>query len=281
MAQRITMDQLLEHVGELPPIPQVAQRALQVIRNPQSNMAELAELLSLDEAMTSLVLRWSNSSYYGLRYPVATVQQAVVYLGHRTLHSLILAASVASILNRAVPGYHLERGQLWRHSLGTAVGARTVAAQFGAKLAEEAYHAGLLCDIGKLAMDMLLRRMPEYEPDQSIQGFNELETEYFGFDHAQLGAEMACRWGLPAALVDAIANHHSPSEATDGRILADAVHLSDAAMMMMGIGIGRDGLQYVLDPGAIERMNWDEQHLMELSEQVVTFIEETSNILLV
>lgn len=277
MTAKIDVKDLLDRVSELPPMPQIAQKALGLIRNPKSNMADLAGILAKDQAMTSLVLRWANSAYYGLKYPVSTVQQAVTYLGQRTLHSLILAASVAALLDRPAPGYNLDRGELWKHSLGVACGARLIAAKFGNQIAEEAYHAGLLCDIGKLAFEILLRNVDTSTPDWQGVSFSELETSHFGISHATLGAEMTRRWRLPGQLIDAITYHHEPSQATDGAILAAAVHIADAAMMMLGIGIGRDGLQYNLDAAACERVGWDETGLVDLLERVVPFIEEADS----
>jgi putative nucleotidyltransferase with HDIG domain len=274
MKSNADLNKLIARLGELPPMPQVAQKALELIRDPESNMADLARVLAMDEAMASLVLRWANSAYYGLRNPVSTVQQAVTFLGQRTLHSLVLAASVASLLERPAPGYGLERGELWRHALGVAAGARLLAAPFGNILAEEAYHAGLLCDIGKLALEMLLRSVDLSQPHFQNRPFSELEVELFGVDHATLGAELARRWHLPDTLVDAIAHHHLPSQAQKGAVLAAAVHLADAALMMMGIGLGRDGLQYPLDPVACQRLGWSENRFGELADKVLPFIEE-------
>jgi len=255
-------------------MPQVAQKALDLIRDPKSDMADVAKILTMDEAMTSLVLRWANSAYYGLKYPVSTVHQAVTYLGYRTLHSLILAASVASFLERPAPGYALERGELWRHSIAVAAGARLIAADFGQKISEEAYHAGLLCDIGKLALEILLRNTNTTQPDWQGQSFNDLEAAHFGVDHAALGAELGRRWRLPNPLIDAIAHHHHPSQANEGAILAAAVHLADAVAMTLGIGLGKDGLQYTLDPVAVERMNWNDKKLNDLADRILPFVEE-------
>jgi putative nucleotidyltransferase with HDIG domain len=270
----LTVNDLINRIGELPPMPQVAQRALELIRDPDSNMSELANVLVMDEAMASLVLRWANSAYYSLKYPVSTVQQAVTYLGHRTLHSLILAASVAALLERPAPGYALERGELWRHSIGIAAAARLIASKYGNQVAEEAYHAGLLCDIGKLAYEIILRNVDTTAPEWQGKPFSDLETAHFGIDHAALGAELATRWRLPRSLIDAIANHHTPAKSSDGAVLASAVHLADATIMMMGIGIGRDGLQYSLDPTAVERMGWNDAKFQEVAVRVVPFIEE-------
>jgi putative nucleotidyltransferase with HDIG domain len=274
MTTRVSQEELIARIGELPPIPQVAQRALELIRDPESSTSDLAGVLAMDEAMSSLVLRWANSAYYGLKYPVSTVQQAVVYLGQRTLHSLILAASVASLLDRPAPGYALGRGELWRHSLGMAAGARILAAKFGSQAAEEAYYAGLLSDIGKLAFEVLLRNVDTSTPDWTAGSFEEMERAHFGIDHTDLGAVLARRWRLPNALVDAIAHHHQPSKASEGAVLAAAVHVADAAMMMLGIGLGSDGLQHTLDPVACERLGWSDARLDELAERVLPFIEE-------
>ncbi len=267
-------DGLLARVSELPPIPQVAQKALELIRDPNSSMTELANLLVMDEALAGLVLRWVNSAYYGLSQQVSTVHQAIVYLGQRTLHSLILAASVASYLNRPAPGYALERGDLWRHSLGMAAGARLLASKFGSQAAEEAYHAGLLSDIGKLAFEVLLRNENTAAPDWNSGSFEEMEQAHFGVDHATLGAELARRWQLPLPLIDAIAHHHQPLKASEGAFLAAVVHVADAAMLMLGVGLGSDGLQYNLDPVVCERLGWSDARLEELAERVLPFIEE-------
>lgn len=277
MTSKGKIDVLLNRLGELPPMPQVAQKALSLIRDPDSSMSELATTLSMDQAMTSLVLRWVNSAYYGLKYPVSTVQQAVTYLGQRTLHSLILAASVATLLERPAPGYALDRGELWRHSIGVAAGARLLTLKFGSAVAEEAYHAGLLCDIGKLAFEILLRTIDTSTPEWQGKSFSDLEMSHFGVDHAQLGAEMVRRWNLPASLVDAISYHHTPSAAGEGALLASAVHVADAAMMMLGVGIGKDGLQYELDPVACQRVGWSDNSLKELLDKVIPFIEEADN----
>ena len=274
-----TVQRLLQRLGNLPPMPAVAQKALTLIRNPESNMAELADVLALDQSMTSLVLRWANSAYFGLKAPVATVRQAVVYLGQNAIQSLVLAASLSAFIDRPAPGYGLERGELWKHSLGIASGARLVAAPFGKDIAEEAYHAGLLADIGKLALEVALRDVDTSRSDWQGRSFADLEVAHFGIDHAALGAELARRWNLPAPLVEAIAFHHQPSRAQAGLVLASAVHIADAALMMLGIGLGRDGLQYPLDPAALERMRWTEAGFSDLVDRVAPLIRETETFL--
>ncbi len=275
----IKLDDLIVFAGDLPPLPQAAQKALSLIRDQKSSMLELFSVISLDPALTSLVLRGANSAFYGLGKPVSTVQQAIMVLGQSTLESLILTASVATYMDRPVPGYNLDRGELWKHAIGVAGGARIIAQPYGEDIAEEAYHAGLLCDIGKLAFESLLRDADTRRPDWQGHSFTELEQNHFGTDHASLGAEMARRWKLPESLVNVIANHHHPCSAGQNILLASAVHVADAAMMMLGIGIGKDGLQYNLDPVALTVLRWTEANLEDLFSRTSGLVDEASGYL--
>lgn len=271
------VDALIRQVGELPPLPQAAQKALDLIRNPKSDMADLAAVLSMDQVMTSLVLRWVNSPYYGLVSTVSTVQQAVVYLGQKTIQNLVLAASVSTYLYRSVPGYSLEQGDLWKHSIGIATGAQILLRNHGQQISDEAYHAGLLCDIGKLAFEVLLRNIDINRINVHNDPFDIFERQVFGIDHAALGAEMARRWRLPESLQAAIANHHHPVQAGDHALLASAVHVADATMMMLGIGIGKDGLRYDLDPTAFTLLGLREENIGNLYEQITAQIKQAED----
>ncbi len=267
------IEEVIKRIDQIPPLSQVVQRALSLIRDPKSNMGDIGSVLSMDPVMASKVLRLANSAYYALPFPIPTVQQAVVYLGQSTILSLIMTASVATYLYRPLPGYGLDKGELWKHSIGVAAGARLVAEPFGKEFAEEAYNAGLLCDIGKLVIEGLLRDMDLSDERLTNLSFAEIEETVIGCDHATLGGEIAKRWRLPPSFIAAITYHHKPSQAKQHTMLASAIHIADAAMMMMGIGIGRDGLNYELDTQAFEQMGWDGTRLFGLFLRVNDLIQ--------
>lgn len=270
----VSIDELVNQVGNLPPLPQAAQKALALIRDPKSSMSSISEVLGKDQVLTSLILRMANSVYYGLAFPVTTVQQATVVLGQSTIQSIILAASVAPYLERPIPGYGLDRGELWRHSIGVAAGARIVAEPFGHEAAETAYHAGLLCDIGKLAFEFLLRKEQQKFSNWKNMSFEDLENKLFGINHADLGAEIARRWRMADPLIAAIQFHHSPQLAGEHGLIASAVHLADSAMMMMGIGIGIDGLQYSLNDYALQKLDFNQQKMDTLITKISEYVNE-------
>jgi HD-like signal output (HDOD) protein len=269
------LERIVRRIVDLKPLPQVAQRALMLINDSNKGLAEVAQVLTMDEALASMVLRWANSAYFGLARPVGTVQQAVVYLGESAVQSLVLTASMSSYFDQPMPGYGLDRGDLWRHAVGVAAGSKALLRGYQRSMAEEAYHAGLMCDIGKLAMDSLLREMNV--PLERLKGvaFQDIEKSYFGVDHATLGGYMARRWKLPESLVTAIAYHHRPSGTREHLVITSAVHVADAAVMMMGIGVGKDGLRYPLDPVAFDTLGFREENLSSLFQLISAFLEKT------
>ncbi len=275
----IPIDKLLDQVGNLPPMPRVVEKALQIIQDPNSNMKDLANVIKLDQAMTSLILRWVNSGYYSLRNKMVTIEQAVAYLGQRTVQNLVLSASVASFMNRPVPGYGLEKGDLWKRSIGMAAGARLIMKEIAPDKAEDAYYAGLFCDIGKLVFDVLIQNS-SLTTDVQEKSFDEAENELFGYDHAVIGAAIVRRWNLPAHLARVVECHHVPSHVEEPlRPLAYSVHAADAVMMMFGVGMGVDAMQYNLDPMTVEVLHWNDNSLETFYEKVMPLIQEADTFL--
>jgi putative nucleotidyltransferase with HDIG domain len=277
---QISVDDVLMLSGELPFMPLVARKALDIIQDPSSSMLDLANVVSLDQAMAGLVLRWVNSSYYGFRHSVSSVHQAVTYLGTRTVKNLVLTASISGFMNKPTPSYGLERGELWKHSIGVAASAKLLAAKIDRSISEDAYYAGLFCDVGKLAFDALLSSVASPVLDMKDVPFEKLEMEFFGLDHAIIGAELVRRWKLPEHIASVIENHHVPSKANEEiRILTYAVHTADAAMTLFGIGIGRDSFKYELDKSTPEIILWNDEVMEELFDRVIPLITETEEFL--
>lgn len=262
------IEQFIQEASMLPPIPQTAQKALAIMRDPETNAADLAGILASDQVLAARVLRWANSAYYGMENRIVTVRQAIVILGMNVVQELVMASSVSDQMNQPLPGYGLKRGELWHHALGTAVGAQLISRQRSLRIDQEAYYAGLLCDIGKLIFEKHLREIKWDTSEWERQSFLEMERACFGIDHAVLGAELAHHWQLPDELVTAIAFHHEPQQTPRHEELVAAIHVADISMKVLGIGIGIDGLRYPLEQKALTilRMSWDD--LFALAEQV-------------
>lgn len=266
------LDSIINRVRDLPPLPQILGKVLAVINDPSSSAKDVGRVLALDQGLATRILRLANSAYYGFSRQVASVEEAIVRLGLGEVKSQILVIAAKDTLRRPITGYQLDRLGLWRHSLVSAFAASRLSRALRHKRNDEAFMAGLLHDVGKLILDeyvasefsAILRLVEE----ESVP-FQEAELRILGFDHAVVGAKVIERWALPSDLVAAVAYHHRPSEAEQGHELATLAHLGDLVSMMLGQGLGVDGLAYKLDEAALDILGLNQ-------DQIVSAVSETA-----
>ena len=269
---------VLKRVKEIPSLPQFVVETLKKLDDPKSNAADVSDRLSRDEGLVIRILRLANSAYYGLPRRIVSVTEAIALLGFKTVKSIVLSASVYQFMDGAFTGYALDRGQLWKHSLSVAFVARHIAKKVKGE-EEEAYVAGMLHDLGKIVLNDFVRfgygiivRLVEDEQ----MPFMDAETQILGFNHSQVGGMMLEQWNLPETYQYAARFHHNPEECQDVpphiRRMVDVVHVANAVCLMMGLGIGADGLQYTLSEAAMERLRMDSVEV--LMSEVVDFISQ-------
>ncbi|MEN6461301.1 MAG: HDOD domain-containing protein [Syntrophomonas sp.] len=269
---RVTIDTIIEGVNDLPALPQVVIRVMELTENPDSTAQEINNVLNQDQGMTAKVLKMANSAFYGFPRRIATITDAIVFLGFRTIRSIVMAASVSDILSKEFAGYALAPGELWRHSQSTAMAARLIAKNNKFGSVDLAYTAALLHDIGKVILNNLMKE-GYHEVVARVTSDNvsfiEAENQILGFNHALVGARVAEKWNLPPELVEAIALHHSPSDAQINKKLTSIVHIADAVCLAMGIGIGIDGMLYPLSNESLQLLNMNEDNIESTVSQLV------------
>lgn len=277
---RISMESIVEAVNDLPALPHVVVKVMELTEDPDATAQDISNVLNQDQAMTARVLKLANSAFYGFPRRIGTISDAIIYLGFKTIRSIVMAVSVSDILSREIEGYALEYGELWKHSQCTAIAARLIArkAKFG--FLDLAYTAALLHDIGKVILNNFMKEA-YHEVVNRVSGENisfiDTENEILGFNHAMVGARVAEKWNLPPDLVEAIALHHHPEDAEINKRLTAIVHLGDAICVMMGIGIGIDGMLYPVSEDAMKLLGFSESDIETvISELVDVFADQQS-----
>lgn len=273
---------ILRRVKELPPMPQTVFKARQILGDPKSSAQEVAGILQTDPSLAAKVLKMANSPYYGLSGKVSSIQHAAVVLGYKTLAEIVTLAGGSAVLGSTLEGYDLAAGDLWRHSLGVAFGSRIIANRKHPGLANDAFAAGLIHDVGKLVLDPYVKE--RRGPFQSFMAgeqrpFLQAEKEILGFDHGEIAFELCKAWNVPPVLLSAIRYHHAPAKG-NGSDLTAMVHVADVVAMMSGIGVGMDGLLYEMDSKSMEALGLHEADItalmMEMVESVGSVATETS-----
>lgn len=220
------MDVVLDRIQKLPSLPSVVVELLQDLDNEAIDVSTLARKISSDQAIVARVLRVANSPFFGLSGRVESVNEAVAVLGLSHLRGLISAAAIINVFPQAG---HFDWAAFWRHSIATASCAKVLARKIGLH-PEAGFTAGLLHDIGILVMGVYFPQAFAYvrSAEGSISENLAAEHAALGFDHAELGGELARRWNFPPAIQQAIALHHTPLLAPcTEHTLADVVYVAN------------------------------------------------------
>jgi len=274
----ILWKKVMSEAENLPALPDIVNKVLEQIDNPNSNPKDFQEIISKDPVLTAKVLKMSNSAYYGYSREIATISEAIIILGLDTLKSLVIAASAYASLSREAEGYGLQRGDLWRHSLATAAGARLISKQAGYKEIEKFFVTGLLHDIGKILLSRhIIRFMDQIRTLAKMRdiSFDIAEREVMGFNHCDVGAELANYWKLPPLFYDVAKYHHTPQLClTDNKPLVEIVHIADIISYSLRIGVGKDGAYYKASGKTFEDYKIDKKTKDKLITKVHSALRE-------
>jgi len=235
------LDALINRVGYLPPFPQQVPQLLALLRKDDIDMEQVVTIIAHDPTLTANVMRLCNSVMFGAATPACDLHEAVMRLGFKEVCQLVLVISSASTLMPGQKSYGLETGELWKHSVASALAARTVAEAVGDD-SSLAFTAGLLHDVGKVILARALEGVYTNlfaEVEQTQTALVEAEKKMLGFQHAEVGGRMLARWKFSAPLVAGVWFHHDPARAHPHQRLAACVFLGNMIAYFMGHGYGR------------------------------------------
>ncbi len=239
--RNLEFERALVEVDALPPASQVLVKILALTQEESASRSELIRCVSLDPAIAAKVLQTINSAYFGMGEKVSSLEVAVGLLGDKNIRDIAMMCSATGILRKSIGGYGMMADQFWLHSVTTAIAARQIAVRCGIEEDDSAFAAGLLHDIGKLAMNrVIMESQIEIEWDEENEIFPNyefIENEAFGFDHCTIGYFVCRNWNFPENITTVIAFHHRPDLETDHRELVRVVNFADILAHLVSIGI--------------------------------------------
>ncbi|RMG66357.1 MAG: HDOD domain-containing protein [Calditrichaeota bacterium] len=209
------LDKLIGQIKKLPTINAVAFQVIQLCSDSDTSISQLVKVISVDQSLTSQVLRIANSSYFNYPRKITTLERAIVILGFNLLRDIAVSIAIYSLYKGFSAQSGVDLGAQWRHSITTAFTGRAIAEKLDPAAKEVLYIAGLLHDLGKLVE---LRLLPEEFPmlvEKSRQEglrLDVVERRLLGFHHGDVGAALLERWNLPEKLHQSTRYHHYPEE---------------------------------------------------------------------
>ena len=228
-----------KYMKQLPVIPEVATKIMGIAEDgDEISFKELENVIKIDPGLTTKILRVANSAMYARQREIKNLQMAITLLGLKNIKSLVLLVTASNLFGRDKKKDFYTR--FWKHSIVTAFLAKHIALRSNQKdLADEAFLAGLLHDIGQAAFYNTVGS--EYDPILStavLRPREELEKERFGVDHKELGGALLAKWYFPEMYVDVAEEHDSPNITSKYKNLIITVTAADLITEILGFGFG-------------------------------------------
>jgi HD-like signal output (HDOD) protein len=212
--EHATLNGLKEWICDFPPLAPIVPRLLSEVRAPEPDVWRIRDLLIQDPVLCSELLHLSNSAAISPGKPVNSVMQAVSLLGFDAVLTLAMRGALSGMLHKPVPGGFDHRA-LHAHGVATGLFAGVLGRRFGGLDMGLCVTAGLLHDLGKLAMNVaqpaLVRELLAIRSSHVEESLLAKEERLFGAGHAVIGSLLADRWELPEPIGTVIELHHYPA----------------------------------------------------------------------
>lgn len=273
----MSMDRLFDSIKQLPTIPQLLHQLIQSFANPNVSLQQVAKLIAMDQVLCAKVLRVANSATYGSVNTVTSIEQATIRLGLNRLRSMVLASG---IIGSFKANSHFDRRSFWINTFEVANIAKLLAEQSDACEPDTAFTCAMLHNIGELLIQT-------YQPEQAAQiqrlsnqgvAQSEAQRQILGYHYAQVGAQLAQRWGFSPTVVNAIGQQLNPLACSPVNTPAVLIRLALFIALAWRAGVPTDTIlarfpcalakHLILIPsslaGPLETLHSQENYLAEL-----------------
>lgn len=275
--------EILAKADKLPSLPGVLHQIMAQLGDPNFSFTQIMETVRLDPGITAHVLRMCNSPFYGLRTKISSLEQALTFLGAKAITEIVLSSEVVKYFKQGQEGYRLARGELWKHSMATALLAQKLAERVGYRGDRGTlFTAALLHDVGKLLLSEYVGA--DFDKIEGVMlerdlSFVEAEREVLGVDHALLGGVVVRKWNFPESIVTAIAFHHNPLAASRDNSLTNLVALANLLTLTWGQGGGAEGLAAPVPDGLMKAVGMRSRDLDPLGLEIKDIVDKAEDLL--
>jgi putative nucleotidyltransferase with HDIG domain len=274
--------EVLREVIDLPTLSQVHDQVEELTKSADTSAGKVAGVIELDQSMTAKVLRLSNSASYGFVREITSVKDAVSLLGFETVRASVATIATFEALGRVEESPNFNREAFWQHSIGCGAIAKVIAGKLGMDAAQ-AFAAGILHDIGKVALDSyfpdFFAQVLQMAAKEKISLF-EAEKACLPVTHEEVGRYLGERWALPERLIEVIGAHNSMQVKQSKFLrLVLVVYVADAQCQLFKIGNAGDGMYQAPQPIPLKRLGITQNNLTEWTGEMMEEVEKSASTL--
>ena len=275
----------LASVSDIATLPEVTVKIIEIVEDPHSTARDLHQVIKMDPALSTKVLKVVNSAFYGLPGQIASVDRAIVLLGMSAVKNIAVAASIARLFKSGKMSEQFSAKDLWRHSVAVGAAARMIAKTSGQPAGlDEVFLAGLIHDIGILVERQAFGEQLSEVIARCSAGegrFSDMETAVIGADHQAFGDALTTRWKFPRHLRATVGFHHYPEKlSAELQKLGYTIYTADVlcCQQKLGFYLTSEGME--LTDELLETIGLNGEQLEEITESLRQEVDEAETTLI-
>ena len=278
MDSKISSSSLVQKAADLISLPEIYLKVRELLDDPNSSLADIADVINVDPNLTSRILRIANSAYCGFKTKIETANRAINMLGTQQIHDLVLSTSVAKAFS-SIPEEIVNMEKFWRCSVICGASAKVIADSCNILDSERMFTAGLLAHIGRLVLFMSLPKAIEEAYAQAFQGdvtIAQAIENQLGFSDAKVAGDLLSHWKLPDTLVNPI-RYQTYLEISIEDLSAEEVaivHVASAIADMHEFQLDTDVMITSLNEAAWNVLELDRDKLLDLIDDAESLSNE-------
>lgn len=271
--------ELLENSEHLPKLSQNVSEILEMLKNPTGlDIDKLVQKVTQSNQLNDLMIKNLNSGYFQLNKKIATIKEAVVYLGMQTVQNLLIffiSRQLFSDMPRINKNRSFDMPRYWRHVIGTSVASCMLSSRIKQGDKYKLFSYGLIHDIGIALLDACLPELIDEVSKKLMRGIHQLVAERSvlgGITHAEVGAWLCRKWNIREDITNIVEYHHTPFFAKFNSDDVKLIHVADVFSTeyyekLLGVNINHEINNQIMDSLGITNM--DRQAVIDALPQEV------------
>jgi HD-like signal output (HDOD) protein len=274
----------VKKISAIATLPEVTAQIIKTVEDPKSTASHLHKIVAHDPALVTRILKVVNSAFYGLPGQIGSIERAIVLLGLNAVKNIAVAASLGQLFRGVKLCEGFTARDLWTHCIAVGVAARDMARQMKVPVADEAFLAGMIHDVGMLVslqtQPEQLREVCERVRTGSGQAFVDVEREVLGTDHQALGAALAEAWKFPRSCQLVAGFHHKPAvQGEQNRLLVTLVYAADTICCQSSHGFNLTAMHQKLDAAHLSDVKLDPVLVERTASKLTDLVSVASSLL--
>lgn len=260
---------LKEAAKQLPTSPQIFGKLGKALKDPDTDLDQIANLVHADSSLTTQVLRLSNSAVYSGGSSVDTLDEAINRIGFRELFKLVGMAAASQVFSERNSTYNIDGSLLWENSLACGLAMERLARKAGLD-DQEAYTIGLLRSMGKMVIDSCIKSDPDYPayPANSSMPLIEWEEANFGITNPIVAGFLLGSWNFPVETSNTIQYQYRPEKAPTPDAMVYLLNLSNYLANQLGKPLPGESSYWKLTDDRLSATRVTADDIDEVAEQV-------------